>query len=131
MLTLSAQTSSQKLGDSMFSNKRAGVAALLTAASLVLGGTVMASPATATMISPMAVYAASGQINCPTGQKAYVSVTLNQQGTVTFFTTRGRIHQSTGNFHWYAYPNTQGGLLKWRVEADRPIGQVSDGCANA
>lgn len=85
------------------------LAAVVAAVSLAAGGLSMAAPATAStnapsaqqagVLTPYAGYSASGTRTCPTGEKLYVRVTLSTTGTVEFFTSRGRIHQSYANFH--------------------------------
>lgn len=112
----------------MISMKKRRLAAIVTAATLALGGGVVAAaPAVAVTVSPMAVYTAGGSIVCPAGRDAYIRVTLNSPGTVTFYASRSRITTTYGNFHYETVRST-GKTIDWRIQSDTSIGQVSDGC---
>lgn len=119
---------SEARGKVVFSKKTSAVAALLI--SLTLSGIAGASPAVAETSSARAVYAASGSITCPAGKYAYVHVYVYTPGTVTFSTSRGRLHSSYGTDHTYVYPGNQGNTLNWRVSSSSNIGTVTDNCTS-
>ncbi|MDT0182002.1 hypothetical protein Q9S36_17625 [Microbacterium sp. ARD31] len=112
----------------MAKSKRIGVAAVLAAASLLVGGVAHASPVTAATVSPSAVTSASGSLFCPQGKELYVRTTLAFVGNLKYYKGTQLVHTAHGNFHFWTYPNSGGKTTSWRVQADTNIDEVGDGC---
>lgn len=115
--------------------KRAGFGAVLAAVSLAVGGIAIGAPATASTnaevtgdVAARAVLSASGTQTCPAGRHVYVRATLSSPGTLTYYTSRGRIHQAYASFHYWTYPGDGGQTLNWRITSDVNIEEVADGC---
>lgn len=112
----------------MFSVSKRKVGAVVTAATLLVGGSLVgASPALAGTVSPMAVYEAGGSITCASFQRMYIRVSLPQPGTITYFVSGNRITTTYASLHFESFANT-GKEMNWRIESDTPISEVADGC---